>query len=89
MKANSPKQSYAMQDVLIGAGAQGSGAATSAYKASQIVKGTWQLAGGHGAVDDSDTLAGLFRCAELGITTFDTADIYSGAEVILGRFLRE
>ncbi len=54
-----------------------------------LIKGGWQLAGGHGAVDAEVAVADMFAFAEAGITAFDCADIYTGVEVLIGRFLRE
>ena len=55
----------------------------------RIIKGGWQLAGGHGPVDDAQAIADMFAFAESGITAFDCADIYTGVEARIGRFLRE
>ena len=54
-----------------------------------LIKGGWQLAGGHGAVDADGAVADMFAFAEAGIRAFDCADIYTGVEVLIGRFLRE
>jgi len=54
-----------------------------------LIKGGWQLAGGHGAVDADRAVADMFAFAEAGITAFDCADIYTGVEALIGRFLRE
>jgi aryl-alcohol dehydrogenase-like predicted oxidoreductase len=58
------------------------------YTISRLIKGGWQLAGGHGAVDREQALADMLRCVEAGITTFDCADIYTGVEALIGDFLR-
>ncbi|MEZ5292513.1 MAG: aldo/keto reductase [Vicinamibacterales bacterium] len=57
------------------------------YTVSRIIKGGWQLAGGHGSVDAGTALDDMARFVEAGITTFDCADIYTGVEVLIGRFL--
>jgi len=57
------------------------------YAISRLVKGGWQLAGGHGAVDREAAISEMFRFAEAGITTFDCADIYTGVEELIGEFL--
>lgn len=57
------------------------------HAVSRIVKGGWQLAGGHGAVDDEAAIADMRRFVEAGVTTFDCADIYTGVEKLIGRFL--
>ncbi len=58
------------------------------YDISRVLKGGWQLAGGHGAVDPQAALADMDRFVEAGITTFDCADIYTGVEELIGRWLR-
>ena len=57
------------------------------YAISRIVKGGWQLAGGHGPVHAEAAIADMRRFADAGITTFDCADIYTGVEALIGRFL--
>lgn len=56
---------------------------------SRLIKGGWQLAGGHGAVDEAAAIADMFAFARCGITAFDCADIYTGVEALIGRFLVE
>lgn len=58
------------------------------YTISRIIKGGWQLAGGHGAVDRQRAVEDMFAFADAGITTFDCADIYTGVESLIGDFLR-
>lgn len=53
----------------------------------RLIKGGWQLAGGHGAVDEAAAIADMFTFAEAGITAVDCADIYTGVEAMIGRFL--
>lgn len=59
------------------------------YSISRIIKGGWQLAGGHGVVDPQVALDDMARFVDAGITTFDCADIYTGVESLIGRFLRQ
>ncbi|HVO00850.1 MAG TPA: aldo/keto reductase [Candidatus Cybelea sp.] len=54
------------------------------YRISRVIRGGWQLAGGHGAVARDEAVADLVACAEAGITTFDCADIYTGVEELIG-----
>src|SRR5690606_28007162 len=56
------------------------------YDISRVLKGGWQLAGGHGAVDVESALSDMDRYVEAGITTFDCADIYTGVEELIGRW---
>jgi len=59
------------------------------YSVSRIIKGGWQLAGGHGKVDPAAARADMRRFVEAGLTTFDCADIYTGVEELIGQFLAE
>jgi len=59
------------------------------YTISRILKGGWQLAGGHGAIEATVALDDMARFADAGITTFDCADIYTGVEELIGQFIRE
>lgn len=58
------------------------------YTVSRLLKGGWQLAGGHGAIDRAAALDDMARFVDAGITTFDCADIYTGVEELIGVFLR-
>ncbi len=58
------------------------------YTISRVLKGGWQLAGGHGPVDDRAALDDMDRFVEAGVTTFDCADIYTGVETLIGRWLK-
>ena len=46
------------------------------YDVSTISFGAWAIGGTWGAVNDTDSLAALHRALDLGITLFDTADVY-------------
>ena len=54
------------------------------YRISRIIRGGWQLAGGHGEVERDAAIADLVASAEAGILTFDCADIYTGVEELIG-----
>lgn len=56
------------------------------YEVSRVIKGGWQLAGGHGAIDQGQSIEDMFAFADAGITTFDCADIYTGVESLIGQF---
>lgn len=58
------------------------------YSISRVIKGGWQLAGGHGAIKRKQALGDMRVYVEAGITTFDCADIYPGVEELIGEFLR-
>ena len=56
------------------------------YNISRVIRGGWQLAGGHGEVDGTAAVEDMIAFAEAGITTFDCADIYTGVEELIGTF---
>jgi aryl-alcohol dehydrogenase-like predicted oxidoreductase len=56
------------------------------YEISRVIRGGWQLAGGHGAIDAERAIDDMVAFADAGITTFDCADIYTGVEELIGRF---
>ena len=65
------------------------------YTIARVVNGGWQLAAGHrvaghraAADDPGAAVDAMIRLAEAGFTTFDCADVYTGVEELLGRFLR-
>jgi aryl-alcohol dehydrogenase-like predicted oxidoreductase len=58
------------------------------YTISRIIRGGWQLAGGHGAIDRAQAIEDLVAAFDAGVTTFDCADIYTGVEELYGA-LRE
>ncbi len=58
------------------------------YTIPRLVKGGWQLAGGHGAVDRDAALADMRTFVAAGLTGFDCADIYTGVEALIGDFVR-
>lgn len=62
---------------------------TKDYSISRVIKGGWQLAGGHGAIDSKQTIDDMFSFFDAGITTFDCADIYTGVEELIGSFRTE
>lgn len=59
------------------------------YSISRVIKGGWQLAGGHGIIDEKQAIQDMRAFVEAGITTFDCADIYTGVEELIGRFIKE
>lgn len=54
------------------------------YSISRIIKGGWQLAGGHGSFDRKQAISDMLTFVDNGITTFDCADIYTGVEEMIG-----
>ncbi len=61
------------------------------YSVSRIINGGWQLSAGHGlrAADEGQLIEDMLSFVKAGLTTFDCADIYTGVEELIGRFLRE
>jgi len=58
------------------------------YSISRLIKGGWHLAGDHGPVEPHQAIEDMARFVEAGITTFDSADIYTGVEQLIGDFRR-
>ncbi|MGD9046916.1 MAG: aldo/keto reductase [Anaerolineae bacterium] len=61
---------------------------TAEHTISRLIKGCWQLGGGHGTYQREQALEDMRLYAQAGITTFDCADIYTGVEELIGEFLR-
>lgn len=61
---------------------------TPDYSISRIIKGGWHLAGGHGNISETQAINDMVQFVEAGITTFDCADIYTGVEEKIGKFLK-
>ena len=59
------------------------------HRMSRVIKGGWQLAGGHGEVRQQDAIADMEAFLDAGITTFDCADIYTGVEEMIGHFIAD
>ena len=59
------------------------------FKISRIIKGGWQLSKGHGDLSGIDPVQDMIAFSEAGITTFDCADIYTGVEELIGRFMAQ
>lgn len=60
------------------------------YSISRLIHGGWQFSAGHrlSEAELDDAVAVLLASADIGVTTFDCADIYTGVEELYGRFLR-
>jgi aryl-alcohol dehydrogenase-like predicted oxidoreductase len=58
------------------------------WKVSTIGLGTWAMGSSWGPVDDRESLATLNHALDLGVTFFDTADVY-GSEPVLGKLRRQ
>jgi aryl-alcohol dehydrogenase-like predicted oxidoreductase len=65
---------------------------TEGYTINRVINGCWQLSQGHnltGSLDMQDVMNAFHMLVERGFTTFDCADIYTGAEEFLGEFVNE
>jgi len=56
------------------------------YEITRVIRGGWQLAGGHGVIAREAAIDALMAAYDSGITTFDCADIYTGVEELIGAF---
>ena len=60
----------------------------------QVIKGNWQLSGGHKGSSSDDRTAGkkavedIDKFVAAGVTTMDTADIYGPSEKLIGDYIR-
>lgn len=59
------------------------------HRISRVIKGGWQLAGDHGAVDRTTAIADMEAFVDAGIVAFDCADIYTGVEEMIGDFISD
>ncbi len=59
------------------------------YTIARVINGCWQLSAGHQRtpIEAETVVDDWHRLADAGFTTFDCADIYTGVEELLGRFL--
>jgi aryl-alcohol dehydrogenase-like predicted oxidoreductase len=48
----------------------------------------WQVAGGHGHIDQESAIGDMMKYRDAGLTTWDLADIYGPAEDFIGDFRR-
>lgn len=62
------------------------------YTISPVINGCWQLSQGHSLNNDldfQDVMRAFHMLVERGFTTFDCADIYTGVEEFIGKFVLE
>ena len=65
---------------------------TDSYSISRVLNGCWQLSLGHslnGPLDMDDIMKAFYLLKDRGFTTFDVADIYTGAEEFIGEFISQ
>lgn len=58
------------------------------YEISPVIKGGWQLSGGHSLdrkIEDDAAISDTLAFIEAGITTLDFGDIYTGVEELIGK----
>src|SRR5271154_1185141 len=56
------------------------------YDITRVVRGGWQLAGGHGRIERETADEDMLSSFDAGVTTYDCADIYTGVEELIGAF---
>ena len=56
------------------------------YEIPRLIRGGWQLAGDHGAVDAERAVDDMAAFVKAGVDVFDCADIYTGVEDLIGRY---
>jgi aryl-alcohol dehydrogenase-like predicted oxidoreductase len=56
------------------------------YRIPRIIRGGWQLAGDHGAVDRERAIQEIAAFVDARLNTVDGADIYTGVEQLYGDF---
>jgi aryl-alcohol dehydrogenase-like predicted oxidoreductase len=56
------------------------------YRIPRVLRGGWQLAGGHGDVDRERAISDIGAFVAAGLDTVDGADIYTGVEDLYGEF---
>ena len=62
------------------------------YTFNRVINGCWQLSAEHclqGHLDYDDAIHAFHLLVDQGFTTFDCADIYTGAEELIGRFVMD
>jgi aryl-alcohol dehydrogenase-like predicted oxidoreductase len=59
------------------------------FEIPRLIKGGWQLAGGHGKVDVEAAVTDMFAFFDAGMTAFDFSGIYTGVEEMVGEFLKQ
>ncbi|MDF0605253.1 aldo/keto reductase [Neisseriaceae bacterium TC5R-5] len=67
-------------------------ALSPSYQIPRVIIGSWQLSSGHALQADIDyqaALAAFSFLADHGLNTIDCADIYTGAESLIGEFIQQ
>eukprot|EP00808_Paulinella_micropora_P007819 g30712.t1 len=54
-----------------------------------VVNGMWQMSGMHGKINPGKAVAAMFEYADAGLSSWDAADHYGPAELLLARFRQE
>ena len=58
------------------------------FQICRILNGMWQVAGGHGQINQESAISDMLQYHDSGFTTWDMADIYGPAEKYMGEFRR-
>jgi aryl-alcohol dehydrogenase-like predicted oxidoreductase len=56
------------------------------FQICRILNGMWQVAGGHGQINQESAISEMMSYHDSGFTTWDMADIYGPAEEYMGEF---
>lgn len=61
------------------------------WKVSEVSFGAWAIGSAWGETDDSESIAAMNRCIDLGINLFDTADVYGDghSERLISKVLKD
>ena len=62
------------------------------YEISPVIKGGWQLSSGHSLntkISEEKAIEDILAFIDVGITTLDFGDIYTGVEVTIGKALKK
>ncbi|MCB1441310.1 MAG: aldo/keto reductase, partial [Nitratireductor sp.] len=59
------------------------------HRISRVIKGGWQLAGGHGEIDRNTVIEDMIAFADFCFNALACAEIYTGVEALIGAFRTE
>ena len=62
---------------------------TTDLEICRIINGMWQVAGGHGVINQNDAVVEMIKYHNVGFDTWDMADIYGPAEIFYGEFQKK
>jgi aryl-alcohol dehydrogenase-like predicted oxidoreductase len=61
------------------------------WEISEISFGAWAIGGTWGSINDSDSMAALYKAVDLGVNFFDTADVYGDghSEKLISKLIKD